>query len=158
MDRVADKIDYVHDHIVVLRSGMAAQSQNAAHKVRFMIESHAVEQGKLPHVKTAARMFQKMNYEKGLETGYIVAGWDPYEGPQLFSVNLGGACLSRNFTMGGSGSGFIYGYCDANYRPGMSFEEAKAFCLNAVSLAMKRDGSSGGIIRLSNVTERGLEK
>lgn len=60
--------------------------------------------------------------------------------------------------MGGSGSGFIYGYVDANYKPGMSFEEAKQFCLNAVSLAMKRDGSSGGSIRLSNITERGLEK
>lgn len=54
--------------------------------------------------------------------------------------------------MGGSGSGFIYGYCDANYKPGMSFEEAKAFCISAVSLAMKRDGSSGGIIRLVNIT------
>ena len=101
-------------------------------------------------------MFQKANYEKGLQTGYIVAGWDPYEGPQVYSVNLGGATLLRNYAMGGSGSGFIYGYVDANYREGMSFEEAKAFCINAVSLAMKRDGSSGGIIRLSNITERGL--
>jgi 20S proteasome subunit beta 1 len=49
-------------------------------------------------------------------------GWDPYEGGQVYSVNLGGACLKRDFTMGGSGSGFIYGYCDANYKPGMSFE------------------------------------
>ena len=62
VDRVADKIDYVHNHIVVLRSGMAAQSQNAAHKVRYLIESHAIEQGKLPHVRTAAKMFQKLNY------------------------------------------------------------------------------------------------
>lgn len=62
VDRVADKIDYVHNHIVVLRSGMAAQSQNAAHKVRHLIDSHAIEQGKLPHVRTAARMFQKLNY------------------------------------------------------------------------------------------------
>lgn len=155
---MADKIDYVHNHIVVLRSGMAAQSQNSAHKVRFLVDSHATEQGKLPHVKTAARMFQKLNYEKGLETGYIVAGWDPYEGPQVFSVNLGGACIKREYTMGGSGSGFIYGYVDANFKKNMSFEEAKAFCLNCVSLAMKRDGSSGGIIRLANVTERGIER
>lgn len=42
VDRVADKIDYVHNHIIVLRSGMAAQSQNAAHKVRFLIDSHAI--------------------------------------------------------------------------------------------------------------------
>ena len=122
VDRVADKIDYVHNHIVVLRSGLAAQSQITAHKVRFLIESHAIEQGKLPYVKTAAKMFQKLNYEKGLETGYIVAGWDPYEGAQLFSINVGGATLKRDWTMGGSGSGFIYGYCDVNYRPGMSFE------------------------------------
>lgn len=45
---------------------MAAQSQQAAHKARFLVESHAIEQGKLPHVKTVSRMFQKMNYEKGL--------------------------------------------------------------------------------------------
>ena len=78
VDRVADKIDYVHEHIVALRSGLAGQSQQAVHKVRFLIDSHVNEQNKLPHVKTAARMLQKANYEKGLETGYIIAGWDPY--------------------------------------------------------------------------------
>ena len=103
-------------------------------------------------------MLQKANYEKGLETGYIIAGWDPYQGGQVYSINLGGATLLRNYVLGGSGSGFIYGYVDANYKEGMSFEEAKKFCLNCVSLAMKRDGSSGGIIRLSNITEKGLEK
>jgi len=60
--------------------------------------------------------------------------------------------------MSGSGSGFIYGYCDANFRSGMSFEEAKAFCIRAVSLAMRRDGSSGGAIRLVKITEKGLER
>jgi 20S proteasome subunit beta 1 len=65
-DRAADKIDYVHNHIVCLRSGSAAQSQNSAHKVRYLIDSLVIEQGKLPHVKTAARMFQKLNYEKAL--------------------------------------------------------------------------------------------
>lgn len=103
-------------------------------------------------------MLQKMNYEKGLETGYIIAGWDPYDGPQVYSINLGGACLLRDYALGGSGSGFVYGYVDANYKRNMTFEEAKSFCLHTVSLAMKRDGSSGGIIRLSNITERGLEK
>lgn len=158
VDRVADKIDFVHDHICVLRSGAAGQSQQTAHKIRYLIDSHSIEQGKLPHVLTAARMFQKINYEKQLQTGYIVAGWDPYRGPQVYSVNLGGATLERDFTMGGSGSGFIYGYCDANYKPNMTYEEAKNFCITAVSLAMKRDGSSGGIIRTANITEKGIEK
>jgi 20S proteasome subunit beta 1 len=120
-DRAADKIDYIHNHIVCLRSGAAGQSQNSAHKVRFLIDSLVIEQGKLPHVRTAARMFQKLNYEKGLEAGFIVVGWDPYEGPQIYIVNLGGASLKRDWAMGGSGSGYIYGFCDANYKPKMSF-------------------------------------
>jgi hypothetical protein len=45
-----------------LRSGAAGQSQQTTHKVRHLIDSHYIEQGKLPHVLTAARMFQKMNY------------------------------------------------------------------------------------------------
>jgi len=40
VDKVADKIDFVHDHITVLRSGYAGQSQQAAHKVRHLIDSH----------------------------------------------------------------------------------------------------------------------
>jgi 20S proteasome subunit beta 1 len=158
VDRASDKIDYLHNYIVVMRSGISAQSQNAAHKVRFLIDSHTIEQGKLPHVRTAARMVQKINYEKQLEAGFIVAGWDPYEGPQIYMVNHGGACLKREWGMGGSGSGYLYGYCDANFKSKMSCEEAKQFCLNAVLLAMRRDGSSGGAIRLANITERGLER
>ena len=60
--------------------------------------------------------------------------------------------------MGGSGGGLIYGYCDVHYKPNMTFEEVKNFCISAVSLAMKRDGSSGVIIRLTNITEKGMEK
>ena len=45
---------------------------------------------------------------------------------------------------GGSGSGYIYGFCDKNWRPGMTEEECKAFVVQSVSHAMARDGSSGG--------------
>ena len=93
VDRAADKIDYLHEHITVLRSGEASASQQAAHKVRYLLDSHSIELGKLPMVKTAAKMLSKLNYEKGLECGFIVAGWDPYKGGQVFSVNLGGATL-----------------------------------------------------------------
>ena len=42
VDRVADKIDYVHDYICVLRSGAAGQSQQTTHQVRYLIDSHAI--------------------------------------------------------------------------------------------------------------------
>lgn len=72
--------------------------------------------GALPHVKTAAKMFGKMSYEKGLDAGFIVAGWDPYVGSGIYNINLGGACIERDWTMAGSGSTFIYGFVDSNWK------------------------------------------
>jgi len=51
--------------------------------------------------------------------------------------------------VGGSGSTFIYGLCDREYRPNMTRQECLDFVTMCVSHAMARDGSSGGVIRLS---------
>lgn len=58
----------------------------------------------------------------------------------------------------GSGSTYIYGYCDAMYREGMSREECEQFVVNSLALAMSRDGSSGGVIRLAIITKEGVTR
>ena len=47
---------------------------------------------------------------------------------------------------------------DDEYRPGMSKAEAKAFALKLVSHAMFRDASSGGMIRMIDITEQGVTR
>jgi 20S proteasome subunit beta 1 len=90
--------------------------------------------------------------------GMICAGWDEKNGGVVYSIPLGGGIFREAYTIGGSGSGFIYGYCDANFRKGMSKEEALQFVRNAVSLAMSRDGSSGGVIRTVTISKDGVER
>ena len=93
---------------------------------------YSIELGKTPYVKTAANLFRQILYNNKdyLLAGIIIAGWDPYEGPQVFSLPLGGSCTKVPYAIGGSGSGFIYGYCDANFKEKMTFEEAKTFAIN----------------------------
>lgn len=55
--------------------------------------------------------------------------------------------------MSGSGSTFIKGYFDANFNPDMTLEQAMDFMKSAISLAIYRDCSSGGIIRTIAITE-----
>jgi len=158
-DRTTDKLDYVHDRIFCLRSGSAADTQIICHHVRHYLSMHAIELGKLPYVKTAAKLFHKILYSnKDLLAGIIVAGWDPYEGPSVYSLPLGGSCTKVPYAIGGSGSGFIYGYVDANFKEKMTYEEAKAFVKNSLSLAMSRDCSSGGCIRMVNIHKNGFER
>ena len=90
--------------------------------------------GRLPHVKTAAKLFAQILYQNkdALEASIVVGGWDPYEGPQVYSIPSGGTCISKNFALAGSGSVFLYGYCDSNFREKFSLEEGKKFALNGI--------------------------
>lgn len=49
---------------------------------------------------------------------------------QIYVVSLGGMMLSQPYTIGGSGSTYIYGYVDAKFKPDMSLEEATQFSTN----------------------------
>lgn len=60
--------------------------------------------------------------------------------------------------LGGSGSTYIWGHLDATFKTGMSKEECVEFVKNAVTLALTRDGSSGGCVRVAIINEEGVER
>ena len=64
--------------------------------------------------------------------GIIVAGVDDDGTPSVYSIPLGGSLHKKPFTIGGSGSTYIYGYCDAAYKEGMNQEEAIDFVKNGI--------------------------
>ena len=90
-----------------------------------------------------------------LSAGVIIAGWDPVDGGSVYNVVMGGSCLKQNFALGGSGSLFIYGLLDSEFRPGMGEDEARTLVKKAISHAMARDGSSGGMVRTMTVKAEG---
>ena len=90
--------------------------------------------------------------------GVIVAGYDEVDGGSMYVIPLGGTCLKAPFAIGGSGSTYIYGHVDHEFKPDMSLAACKAFVAEAVKRAMARDGSSGGIIRLVVINAEGVER
>uniref|UniRef100_A0A2K6MT61 proteasome endopeptidase complex n=1 Tax=Rhinopithecus bieti TaxID=61621 RepID=A0A2K6MT61_RHIBE len=159
-NRVTDKLTPIHDHIFCCRSGSAADTQAVADAVTYQLGFHSIELNEPPLVHTAASLFKEMcyRYREDLMAGIIIAGWDPQEGGQVYSVPMGGMMVRQSFAIGGSGSSYIYGYVDATYREGMTKEECLQFTANALALAMERDGSSGGVIRLAAIAESGVER
>jgi len=159
-NRVTNKITPVADRIFCCRSGSAADTQMIADHVRYNLELYSLQTGEEPSPAVAARLFRLLTYQnKGhLLAGIICAGWDEKNGGQVYSINLGGASVRMPFCIGGSGSTYVYGYCDANYRKGMTKDECLQFTRNALSLAMSRDGSSGGVIRTVVIDKNGIQR
>lgn len=159
-NRSSDKITALADNVYICRSGSAADTQLVSDYVRYFIHQHTAEMGAPATVKTVANLTMTLAYNNKsiLSAGMIVAGWDKYEGGTVYGIPIGGTLLKLPFTIGGSGSTYIYGFCDQAWKDDMSLEEAEDFVVKAVALAMARDGSSGGCVRLVVVNEEGATR
>jgi len=159
-NRVTDKLTRVTDRIFCCRSGSAADTQAITDVVSYHLEFHEIQSGEPALVRSAAAVFQDLcyNYRDQMSAGIIVAGWDARHGGQVYSVPIGGMLVRQEVSIGGSGSGFIYGYVDANFKSKMTKDEAEKFVVNCITLALNRDGSSGGCVRLASITKDGLER
>ncbi|KAG6097938.1 Proteasome subunit beta type-1 [Claviceps sp. LM220 group G6] len=159
-NRVTDKLTRVHDTIWCCRSGSAADTQAVADIVQYQLGLFAMRSGKPPMTQTAASIFQEICYSNKdkLSAGLIIAGWDERFGGQVYSIPLGGSLHKQSYAIGGSGSTYIYGYCDANWKEGMEEAEAVEFVKGALREAIKWDGSSGGVIRMVVLTKEGADR
>ncbi|KAL3463112.1 nucleophile aminohydrolase [Aspergillus heterothallicus] len=159
-NRVTDKLTQVHDTIWCCRSGSAADTQAVADIVSYHLNMYSIVNNEAPSTQVAAALFQELCYENKdmLSAGIIIAGYDPREGGQVYSIPLGGSLHKQAYSIGGSGSTYIYGYCDANWKENMTEEEGIKFVRGALREAIKWDGSSGGVIRLVVLTAKGAQR
>lgn len=159
-NRVTDKLTKITDHIYVCRSGSAADTQALADIVNYHLDFYQIETGEPALVSIGANLFRDMcyNYRDTLTAGIICAGWDRRYGGQVYTIPLGGMVVRQPVSIGGSGSTYVYGYVDATFKEGMKKEECCKFVTNTLTLAMNRDGSSGGVVRLAIITEKGVER
>jgi len=53
---------------------------------------------------------------KHLQGALIVAGWDRYQGGQVYCLPIGGTLVQEKWAADGSGSLFLMGYMDSIFR------------------------------------------
>ncbi|KAF3639889.1 Proteasome subunit beta type-6 [Capsicum annuum] len=119
-----------------------------------------IQLGQPATVKVAANLARLLSYNNKdmLQTGLIVGGWDKYEGGKIYGIPLGGTVLEQPFAIGGSGSTYLYGFFDQAWKEGMTQEEAEKLVVTAVTLAIARDGASGGVVRTVTINKDGATR
>jgi 20S proteasome subunit beta 1 len=113
----------------------------------------SLEHNDHPSVHTAANVFKKLCYNNkdNLMAGIIVAGWDKRDGGSVYNIPLGGSLHKQPYAIGGmtrmsslcalarhtwvgSGSTYIYGFCDSAFKENMSKGECEKFVIEGTPL------------------------
>ena len=145
---------------VVCRSGSAADTQHLASTIRADLVSRQLLY-RIPGSVTnvASLLWNLLSDNSSLSASLICAGYDhELSRGIIYSIAPGGTVFEeRMWAAGGSGSTYILGYLDSYFSDGSdekkekfidSEEEALDLVYNALCLAMDRDGSSGGFVRM----------
>lgn len=161
-NRVTDKLTQIHDTIYCCRSGSAADTQAVADIVKYYLQIYASQlpNDEKPTTQVAANVFQELCYNNkdNLTAGIICAGYDKKNKGSVYLIPIGGSIHKQDYAIAGSGSTFIYGWCNEHFKHDMEQDETVEFIKTALSEAIKWDGSSGGVIRMVVLTEKGVER
>ena len=159
VNRTSNKLTKLTERVYCCRSGSAADTQAMAEMASNYLNQRSMTDGAPVTVASAAALFQKLCYSNrwNIQAGIIVAGWDPINGGSVYNIPLGGASIKHGYAVGGSGSVYLYGWIDENYKSGMTKEQCVNFVRTAVAHAISRDGSSGGVIRTMALNKDGAE-
>jgi 20S proteasome subunit beta 1 len=149
----------------ICRSGSAADTQYIADTVRHQLLRRKVMQHTSSSVSNVANLIKNYLLNNDLQASLICAGYDHIrdEGV-IFSIDLGGTCMEQPiYACNGSGSGYILGYIDEYFHSmgpcsTLTEEEAVKFVADAIELAMDRDGSSGGVVRIYVIDRDGKKE
>ncbi|KAK3217670.1 hypothetical protein Dsin_011640 [Dipteronia sinensis] len=108
----------------------AANSQIVSDYVGYLLDQHNIQLGQPATVKVAANLV----------------------------TNCGSVVIEQPFVIGGYGSSYLYGFFDRAWKQGMTKQEAEQLVLKALSLAISRDGATGGIVRTVTINSQGVNR
>jgi len=155
----------------ICRSGSAADTQYLADVIRHQLLRRRILHSTPSCVSEVAHLIKNyVKNDESLTASLICAGYDHVKDEGLiFSIDLGGTIMEQGgWACSGSGSSYILGMIDDAFPKGSAGnesdyagsalwneEEAVSFVKRAIELAMERDGSSGGVVRVFIVNKEG---
>jgi len=149
----------------ICRSGSAADTQYLADIVRHQILRRKVTQRSSSSISNVAHLIKNYLLNNELQASLICAGYDHIKDEGvIYSIDLGGTLMEQqSYACNGSGSSYILGYIDEQFNGEISCTtltetEAVEFVGNAIQLAMDRDGSSGGVVRIYVINREGKKE
>ena len=141
------------DTIVLASAGLTSDYQMLVNRIKAQIKLYELNQKKNISVKALSKMIANTLYSRRMAPLYVqtvVVGVDA-NGPQLFSLDMGGSLMPDEYTATGSGTASAFGVLEDGYKPSLT-----VIAINAVKAGIVRDAQSGGDIRVMSVTESGI--
>ena len=154
--KTTKKLFKIDDNLGLTVAGLVGDAQVLARYLSAEVELYKLKRSTRISVKAASTLMA--NILSGRRyfpywVALVIGGMDQ-EGGHVYSLDAAGGAIEDTYVTTGSGSPYVYGVLEDQYKEGLSTSDAVDIAIRALTAAMKRDSASGDGIDLAVINKK----
>ena len=152
------KLFKIDDNLGLTVAGLVGDAQTLARYITAEAELYRLKRNQPMSVKAASTLMANILSGRAYFPYWvqlIIAGVDP-SGGHVYSLDAAGGSIEDEYVSTGSGSPFVYGVLEDNFKSGLTTSEASDLVIRAITAAMARDAASGDGIEIAIINNKGF--
>ena len=154
--KATKKLYKIDNHLALATAGLVGDLQVLARYLTAEVNLYRLKRDNHIPVESAATLMSNILNSRKFYPYYvqlILGGWDS-SGGHVYSLDAAGGAIPDKYTAGGSGSPYVFGVLEDQFRDDLEVEEGIDISIRAISAAMGRDSASGNGIDVAVINEK----
>ena len=158
--KTTKKLYQIDKHLALATAGLVGDLQVLTRYLKAEANLYRLKRNiKMPVKSAATLMSNILNQRKFFPyfVQLILGGFDD-TGGYVYSLDAAGGAIPDKYTSAGSGSPYVFGVLEDNYKDDLLTNEGIDLAIRAISAAKNRDSASGGRIDIVVITKDGFKE
>ena len=158
--KATKKLYKIDEHLALATAGLVGDLQVLARYLNAEANLYRLKRTVRMPVKSAATLMSNIMNQRKFTPYYvqlILGGYDD-TGGYVYSLDAAGGAIPDTSTAGGSGSPYVFGVMEDNYKDDMTADEGIDLAVRAITAAKNRDSATGGMISVAVITKEGFKE
>ena len=150
-NKSVQKLFKIGENIALTTAGLVGHAQSLSRTLVAELNLFTLKRGNNMTVKGAATLTANILVGRPHWVQLLIAGVDA-DGSHVYSIDSAGGSIPDVYCATGSGSPYMYGVLEDQYREGMTQKEATQVAAKALLASAQRDAASGNGMDLAVIT------
>ena len=147
------KLFRIADNLALTTAGLVGHAQSLSRTLAAEMSLFELKRGQQMTVKGAATMTANILVGRPHWVQLLIAGVDD-TGGSVYSIDSAGGSIPDEYCATGSGSPYMYGVLEDQFKSGMTEKEALKVAAKALLASAQRDAASGNGMDLAVITQK----
>ena len=150
-NKSVQKLFRISDNIALTTAGLVGHAQSLSRILAAELKLFELKRDMPMTVKGAATFTANILSGRPHYVQLLIVGVDS-SGPSVYSIDSAGGSIPDTYCATGSGSPYMYGVLEDQFKTGMSKEQALSLAAKALLASAQRDAASGNGMDLAFIT------